>query len=328
MKKTIIWKWIVGFASAVSFMLPFTQALAGISGEVIIFHAGSLTLPFEKMEKEFEAKYPEVDILREPTGSTRCARKIIDLKKPCDIMVSADYTLIDRMLIPEYADWNIRFASNQLVLCYTDESRYAGTITEENWYEILSTKGVIWGHSDPNLDPCGYRALMVLQLAEKYYKEPGLYQRCIDNRPKGNIRGKSVELISLLQTGNMDYAFEYLSVAVQHKLKFIRFPHEINLGCSEYNDFYKQAKVRVTGEKPGEFTEIQGKSITYGITLLKDAFNRESAITFLRYLLDPDGGLKILDEMGQPPFIPPLVTDEKMKEKLPLQLQGLVKALR
>ena len=328
MEKMSVWKWGVCFILVIGLFLPFNQVFASISGKLIIFHAGSLTVPFERMEKEFEAKYPEVDILREPAGSTRCARKIVDLKKPCDIIASADYTIINRFLISKYADWNIRFASNQLVLCYTDKSRYAGQITEKNWYKILFTKDVVWGHSDPNIDPCGYRALMVLQLAEKYYKKPGLYQRCIDNCPKENIRGKSVELISLLQTGNMDYAFEYLSVAVQHKLKFIRFPNEINLGYPEYNNFYKQAKVKISGKKPGEFTQVQGKSITYGITLLKDAPNREAAISFLKYLLDPNGGLKILDEMGQPPFIPPVVADEKIKEKLPLHLQGLVKALR
>jgi molybdate/tungstate transport system substrate-binding protein len=75
--------------------------------------------------------------------------------------------------------WNIRFATNQLVLCYTDKSRFAKEINADNWRKILSRKGVIWGHSDPNLDPCGYRSLMVLQLAEKFYKQPGLYDRLI-----------------------------------------------------------------------------------------------------------------------------------------------------
>lgn len=321
-----IWKWVVCYVLAISMFLPYNQSFAELSGKLIIFHAGSLTVPFGKMEREFEAKYPRIDILREPAGSRKCARKITDLKKPCDIIASADYTIINEFLIPDYADWNIRFASNQIVLCYTDKSRYAKEISQENWYKILATRDVVWGHSDPNIDPCGYRSLMVLQLAERYYKKPGLYQRCIDNRPIQNIRPKSVELISLLQTANMDYAFEYLSVAVQHKLKFIKLPDEINLGNPKYESFYKQAKVKVIGKKPGEFTEIQGKSITYGLTLLKDAPHRQVAIAFLEYLLDPNGGLKILKEMGQPPFVPPIVSNEMMRAKLPIELQGLVKS--
>ena len=294
------------------------------TGKVIIFQAGSLTVPLAKMEKAFEAKHPGVDIVREAAGSRRCARKISDLKKPCDIMASADFTVINTMLIPKYANWNIRFATNRLVLCYTDKSRYANKINAGNWYKILTKKGVVWGHSDPNADPCGYRSLMVLQLAEKHYKKPGLYQNLINNRPKENIRPKSVELVALLQTGNMDYAWEYRSIAVQHGLKFVELPDQINLGNYKYDNFYKQAMVELTGKKPGTTIKKNGKSCTYGVTLIKDAPNREAAIAFLQYMLNPEGGLKILKEMGQPPFIPCRVSTAEMMAILPAGLQKLV----
>jgi molybdate/tungstate transport system substrate-binding protein len=312
------------FLCAMVILLATVQAFAEPQGKLTMFHAGSLSVPFDAMEKAFETKYPKVDLQREAAGSQACARKITDLKKPCDIMASADYKVIDKLLIPNYADWNIRFATNQLVLCYTDKSKYAGEVNAKNWYEILQRKGVIWGHSDPNLDPCGYRALMVLQLAEKYYKIPGLYDKAVANRPKENIRPKSVELVSLLQTGNMDYAWEYLSVAAQHELKYIILPDEINLGNYKYDHLYEQAVVKVTGSKPGTFMEIKGESTTYGVTLIKNAPNREAAIAFLQYLLNPQGGLKVLKDMGQPPFIPCRVPTAKMKTSIPAELQHLV----
>ncbi|MBN1545249.1 MAG: tungstate ABC transporter substrate-binding protein WtpA [Syntrophaceae bacterium] len=304
-------------------MLP-QYAQAAPKGTVVMFHAGSLSVPFEAMEKEFEAMYPGVDLQREASGSQAAARKVSDLNKPCDIMASADYKVIDKLLIPKYADWNIRFATNQLVLCYTDKSRFADQVNADNWYEILQKKDVIWGHSDPNLDPCGYRALMVLQLAEKYYKKAGLYDKMLANRPQENVRPKSVELVSLLQTGNMDYAWEYLSVAVQHGLKYIVLPDEINLGNYKHDEFYSQAVVKVTGKAPGEFMEMRGDSVTYGVTLIKDAPNREAAIAFLKYMLDPNGGLKILKDQGQPPFIPCRIASEQLKSMLPSELQRLV----
>ena len=308
---------------AVGVLFPFSAG-AELQGKLIIFHAGSLTVPFAKMEKIFEAKYPKVDVLREGGGSTKMARMISELHKPADIMGSADFKVIDKTLIPEYAEWNVRFATNQLVLCYTDKSRFANEVNADNWYSILGRKGVIWGHSDPNLDPCGYRSLMVLQLAEKHYKVTGLYDQLIANRPKKNVRPKSVELVSLLKTGNMDYAWEYLSVAVQHELKFVKLPDEINLGNYKYDAYYKQAKVKVTGKKPGTWMTRTGKSCTYGITLLKNAKNPEAAVAFLEYLMSPDGGLKVLNEMGQPPFIPCRVPTEKAKSQLPSSLQNLV----
>jgi molybdate/tungstate transport system substrate-binding protein len=313
--------WVLVIALAVLFPL---YAVAEPQGKLIIFNAGSLTVPFAKMEKIFEAKYPKVDVLREAGGSTKMARMISELKKPADIMASADFKVIDKTLMPDYADWNIRFATNQLVLCYTDKSRFADEVNAENWYKILGREGVIWGHSDPNLDPCGYRSLMVLQLAEKYYNEPGLYDRLIANRPQKNVRPKSVELVSLLKTGNMDYAWEYLSVAVQHDLKYVELPDDINLGNYKFDDSYKQAQVKVTGKKPGTWITRTGQSCTYGITMVKDAPNPEAAEAFLGYLLDPEGGLRILKDMGQPPFIPCRVPTAEMRAKLPESLQKLV----
>ena len=299
-------------------------ALAGDQQKLIIFHAGSLSVPFKMMEQQFEKEHPTIDVLRESGGSTKMARMISELGKPADIMASADYVVIDKTLIPKFADINIRFATNQMVLCYTEQSKFADTINSKNWPEILAKPDVVWGHSDPNLDPCGYRSLMVLQLAEKYYQMPGLYEKLIKQRKKEWVRPKSVELISLLQSGNMDYAWEYLSVAVQHRLKYVPLDTEVNLSDYAYNDFYKNAQVTVSGKKPGTTITQTGKAITYGITLLKDAQNPEAANLFLQYLLTPDQGLAILRDMGQPPFIPARVPSEEMEKELSPELQALV----
>lgn len=306
--------------------LAFTwePAQAKEKSEVIIFHAGSLTVPFAKMEKEFESLHPNIDVKREGGGSTKMARLISEVGKTADIMASADYKVIDNNLIPEFADWDIRLASNQLVLCYTDSSKYADEVNADNWYNILLREGVEWGHSDPNLDPCGYRSLMVMQLAEKYYNQDGLYQRLLENRNDKNVRPKSVELVNLLKTGNLDYAWEYLSVAVQHDLKYIKLNDHINLGNYKYGSMYEKAKVNVSGKKPGTTIVKKGKSCTYGVTMIKDAPNREAATEFLAYLLDPDKGLKILKDMGQPPFVPCRIPSKEMKDQLPQKLKSYV----
>lgn len=315
--------YIICLAACALVLSPFA-AQAGPKGNLTIFHAGSLTVPFAKIEKEFEARYPDIDILREAGGSTKMARLISEIGKPADIMASADYKVIDNNLIPEFADWNIRFATNQIVLCYTDQSQYADQITDKNWHEILQKKEVAWGHSDPNLDPCGYRSIMVLQLAEKFYAIEGLYQKLIANRPQKNIRPKSVELVNLLKTGHMDYAWEYLSVAIQHDLKFIKLDDHINLGNYKYDDFYKQARVKVSGKKPNTWIIKKGKSCTYGITMIKNAPNPEAAKAFLQFLLSPDQGLKTLKEMGQPPFIPCRLPSQEMADNLPSAIKSLV----
>jgi molybdate/tungstate transport system substrate-binding protein len=44
----------------------------------------------------------------------------------------------------------------------------------------------------------------------------------------------------------------------------------------------------------------------------------------MEYLLDPNGGLKVLKDMGQPPFVPARVPTKEMKALLPAKIQKLV----
>ena len=103
-------------------------------------------------------------------------------------MASADYDVIDTLLIPNFASWDIHFATNQLAIMYRPDSKYAKEINGNNWYNILLKPGVQYGHADPNADPCGYRTLLSWQLAEKYYKDPGLYKRLVDGSPRAILK--------------------------------------------------------------------------------------------------------------------------------------------
>mgnify|MGYP006305162255 FL=1 len=133
--------WSLILAAGLFFVNFGSQAQAA-DQKVIIFHAGSLTVPFARMEKAFEAAHPDIDVQREAGGSTKMARMISEVGKTADIMASADFAVIDKTLRPDEASWNIRFATNQLVLAYTPKSRYADEINAENWYEILQRDGV------------------------------------------------------------------------------------------------------------------------------------------------------------------------------------------
>lgn len=312
-------------STAVVLILSAILLAGDISGIVTIFHAGSLAVPLEIIEEQFESMYPEVDIRRESAGSVACARKITELgREDCDIMASADYRVIDNMLIPDFASWNAIFATNRMVLAYTPESRFADEINADNWIEILQNDDIEWGHSDPDADPCGYRTLLLLQLAEEYYNIPGLAVSLIDNRDERNIRPRSVELISLLESGHLDYAFEYLSVAVQHDLEYVDFPSEINLGDTDYADLYATASTEIAGSSPGETKTVTGAPIAYGITLLNQAPNSDAAIMFLEYMMSPEGGLAVLVEKGQSPFIPCRISSETDVASIPECLAHLV----
>ncbi|TRZ49101.1 MAG: tungstate ABC transporter substrate-binding protein WtpA [Dehalococcoidia bacterium] len=288
----------------------------GLSGKLPIFHAGSLTIPFAQISEEFNKLYPDVEILSEGAGSQTTIRKVTELHKECGVIGSADYTVIPQLMFPEYADWYIIFATNQMCIAYTDQSQFADEINGDNWYEILQRDGVKYGRSDPDQDPCGYRTLMVWQLAESYYPGPGLYNKLYE--AEGDLmRPKSVELIALLESGDLDYAFEYLSVAVQHKLNYIVLPAEINLANEEFRDFYAMAQVEISGKKPGETITKKGKPIVYGVTIPSNFPNQELAIAWVDFLLS-DEGKAIMKANGQPPITPAGTND---KSRLPDELR-------
>jgi molybdate/tungstate transport system substrate-binding protein len=283
--------------------------------DIIVFHAGSLSVPLKQAAQEFEKSNSGVKILLEPAGSLVCARKITELKKPCDIMASSDYFVINKLLIPDYASWSIRFATNAIVIAYLDKSKYSSEINPSNWIDILSKEDVIYSRSDPDSDPCGYRTVFTLMLAEKYYGKPGLTE-IFTSKNKEYIRPKEVDLVALLESNAIDYMFQYKSVAIQHNLRYIELPSEINLSDPKKNDLYKSVRMNVTGNTPSTKMSVTGDYINYSITVLDNAPNKKESIDFLAFIVSP-AGLEIFRKNGQNPIIP-FSTDQP--EKLPVKL--------
>lgn len=287
---------------------------------VKIFHAGSLTVPFESVEDAFETDHPDLDVQLSPAGSVQCVAWVTESGLFCDVLASADWTLINGM-DAAYKDYTIQFATNDMVLCYTDSSQYNDSVNATNFWEYLADPSVEWGFSNPNLDPCGYRSLIVLQLAEIAYSNSTILDDLViantditvvddgtnynittpeNLNPTGNvnIRDKSVDLVTLLQEGSLDYAFEYRSVAVQHGLEFIDLENAIDLSNSSLDSDYAKVKVIKCNDDVST-----GKSITYGITVPKNADHPDYGALFIEYAINATGNA-IFTTLGQPPLIP------------------------
>lgn len=317
--------------------------------DLIILHAGSLSVPFDEAAEAFEELNTGVTIVTESAGSRTVCRKVTELGKLADVVAVADYTVIEDLMFPDYADWYICFARNEMVIAYRDGAPFADEIKngERTWYDVLVNEDVTYGHSNPDFDPGGYRTLIVCQLAQKYYydealafgptadeKAAELYDKLIPIPPGGTdmdrgrrggdwgevVMPKSVDLIYLLHSGDMDYVFQYRSVAEQHDLEYLELPQEINLSSPEFAEFYSHAQVEVSGKEPGETVTYTGKPIIYGVTIPKNTPHPDLAIAFLRFLLGPEGQA-IMAENGQPPIFPAIASDPMT---LPEELKDLV----
>jgi molybdate/tungstate transport system substrate-binding protein len=294
---------------------PAASGAKKISGTLVVLQAGSLTVPFKEIAAGFEKEYPGVKVVCTAAGSRKLARMIAEQKKPCDVMASADYTVIDTLLIPDHADWNIKFATNEMALAYRHKSKGAKEISAGNWHQVLLRKDVAFARTDPNLDPCGYRAVLTMKLAEKHYKIPGLAAKLLAKDKY--VRAKETDVLALLETGEIDYVFLYRSVAEQHKLERVILPDQINLKSQKCADFYKTATVNISGKTPGSKVTKKGAPMVYGVTVPKNAPNREAALAFVEYLLSNDRGIAVMAKSGQPSAVPsPTKTYAKIPPRL------------
>jgi molybdate/tungstate transport system substrate-binding protein len=324
-----------------------------------VFAAGSLIIPFGSLERVFEERYPNIDVQAEYHGSIQVIRHATELHEPIDVVVTADASLIPMLMyaskVPEtgqpYADWYIRFASNHLALAYGPDSIYADEINLENWAEVLARPDVKIGIADPRFDASGYRALMAYALTEMANEDYGLFGPMFDRQftfpvtifrgdelttitvpeileTKSDshivIRGASVQLIALLESGDLDYAFEYESVIQQHGLKLVSLPAEVNLGEQDYAELYSQVQVdldfqRFASVKP----QFRGERIGYGVTIPASALHPDEAAQFIAFLLGTDG--RSLMEADHHPMFETFIADGF--ENLPSDLQSLTAPL-
>ena len=299
---------------------PVSVGSSDLSGKLIVFHAGSLSVPFKQIAEEFEKEHPAVEVRLEAAGSRRCARKISDLKRECDVMASADYTVIDTLLIPDEATWNIPFAANEMALVYHEGSRRSAELTVKNWVEILQDDRVMFGRSDPNADPCGYRAVLTLKLAALFYADESIAETLLQKDLRF-IRPKETDLLALLEAGAIDYIFLYRSVAQQHGLPFLILPDEVNLKTMEYAPVYQQAQVQISGKKPGEFVTKTGAPMVYGLTIPTRAPHPDVALAFVDFVLSSTRGMAVMEACGQPSVVP---SPSKTFASVPSQLKGYV----
>jgi len=307
-----------------------------------VFCAGSLMIPFEALEQAFEAANPDIDMQMEAHGSIQVIRHVTDIHEQIDVVASADYALLSLLMYntndPDtglpYASWNIHFATNRMVIAYAPSSQGADELTTDNWDEIITRPGTRVGLADPRFDACGYRELMVLQLAEGFYGYKTLFEDVLMGRfgqpiravqgedetmiyvpevlePRTNstivLRGSSVQLIPLLQSGDVDYIFEYESVVRQHELDYIELPAALNLGDAAYAANYGTVSVKLDFQRFASVNPLfHGEQIAYGLTIPSNAPHPEAAARFCAFLLGPEGR-RIMTENDHPLLDPATV---------------------
>ena len=226
---------------------------------------------------------------QENGGSLELARKLAELGQVPDVLALADREVFPALLVPAHARWYALFARNRMVLAYTARSREAARMDSTRWRDVLLAPGVESARSDPSRDPMGYRTLLLFQLAERHYRQPGLGARLTAAAPARHMRPRSSELVGLLQAGEVDYIWTYESVARAAGLKWVTLPGDVDLSSPADSAIYATASVRVAGRTPRDSVIIHGTPILYGLTIPLRAPHPVMAERFAAWLLGREG---------------------------------------
>ncbi|MBV0923398.1 substrate-binding domain-containing protein [Halomicroarcula limicola] len=195
----------------------------------------------------------------ESHGSVHAARLVADGKRDPGILALADPALFERLL---ETPWHAVVAGNELVLSYNPKTDGGQRVADaQTWTAPLTEDGVSFGRTDPDLDPLGYRTVFALELAARRRDEPTLAEDVLEP----DQRYPETQLLAQFETGSVDAAVVYRSMAVERDYPFRELPPAVNLGDPAFADEY--ASVRY--ELP-DGTVARGSPIEYAATRRTD----------------------------------------------------------
>lgn len=265
------------------------------SATVDVLSAGSLVVPMnERVGPAFEGE-TDYGYRGEFHGSNAVMRLVTGGQKRPDVVLSADAGLLREALVPEYARWDVVFASNAVGIAYNPETRLGRRLDAgEPWQDVLGDASADAGRTDPDLDPLGYRTVQLFDLAERYYDRPGLADRL---RRHSTVAARESHLLASVEAGNRPAAYCYRNMAVDHDLPFVELPPELNFASPARADHYASATYTTD---QGE--TIRGSPVLYAATVPEDAEDAAAGRRFVRTLLErPDllraSGLTVPDSL-------------------------------
>jgi molybdate/tungstate transport system substrate-binding protein len=260
--------------------------------------------------------YP-LELTRAP--SIALANRIISGELRPDVYISSDANVMKLLFGAannDRARWYLTILRSRTVILYSPHSRYkeefeAARTGKVPWY------GVVLKRPDPTVDSGGYRAIFVFELAEKYYKLPGLKKRIIGDDNNESQYFDRTKDYPLLRDGRIDATVQFITNAIFGGVPYIDLPEEIDQSDASMAAWY--ATVSYTNPTGQTF---HGTPASYGVTIPVAAKNAEGAEAFVRFLLS-DASFNKLERWGFLRSKPVVVGDDKA---VPASLLSLIRS--
>jgi molybdate/tungstate transport system substrate-binding protein len=267
-----------------------------------VAYAGSMGSMMEGPIKAAAAATLGIDFHGRAMGSDTLAKLIVGGSISPDAFIPVTPGPMQTVLQGGKAQVATPIARTEMVIAYSPKSKYAaqfdaaaaGTHGAMPWYQILEQPDIRFGRTDPASDPQGRNIIFTLQLAELFYKQPGLAQKILGPmvNPAQIFTEPSVE--ARLQSGELDAASAYKIQPGPFNLPFITLRPEINLGVDALAHHYARASLQL-GDKT-----YQPQPLVYYAAVLNDSQHHDKAAAFVDWLTH-DGQLIFRKYFYDPP---------------------------
>ncbi|WP_136688826.1 extracellular solute-binding protein [Halorhabdus amylolytica] len=253
--------------------------LASGASTVSVLSAGSLAAAFEERIGSAFAGATDLEFQGTYYGSRAVMRLVVDGQRRPDVVVSADATLLRDRLRPATTTWDVVFATNALVIAYNPETEAGERLADgEPWHAVLQSADGRVARTDPDLDPLGYRAIQLFDLAERYYDKPGLAGAL---RANTVIEPEEPQLLAAVESGERAAAVAYRNMAHDWDVPAVELPPKLNFADPRLADHYATATY-TTADGP----TLSGRPIRYNATVPENADHPEAGRRFVRFLAE------------------------------------------
>lgn len=258
-------------------------------------------------------------------GSFLLAREIAQ-GNPADVFISVSRDAVTfRYMDSESAGWAIAFAADQMCIAYSNSSSAMKTILEDYekatsgnisyWKQLfldITSGQVKVGISDPNSDPAGLRAWLVLQAAGLLYSDNQSYfvERLLQ-KGANVTASNAASLVAPLQLGQIQLLFIYKSAAISLGIPYIQLPDQINLGNASYSSFYSQLFYSTNKGV------VRGSPILLFITVPRSSHHQTASLSFVAFVVQHS---QELQRFGLSPLHPCMMYNDSAAPSLLLPL--------
>jgi molybdate/tungstate transport system substrate-binding protein len=215
------------------------------------------------------------------------ARRLNELHRVPDLIILADPEVFPELLKPDDVTWYSKFARNRTAVPYTAQSRYADSITATNWVDVLRRPDVEVGRTALGIAPAGDRTLIMFQSAERFNRRAGLANSLFADAPERNVRPDAAQIAALVAAGELDYIYDYQSVAESNGFQFLTLPREIDLGDPSLAEDSATARILLRRRGSDTVITIAGHPIAHALSIPDSAPHAAAGRRLMSDLLSP-----------------------------------------